>query len=100
MVLLISFLAISYTRLVAVEKKKKNGTAGLKYHNVQVYSRMFVCKWDIVFAYNIQLLLILDVYSIYKILCSGVQQQNNSYFCSILEDYSRNAICVKCQLAL
>lgn len=58
-----------------------------------------VCKWDIVFAYNIQLLLILDVYSIYKILRSGVQQQNNLYFCSILEDYSGNAICVKCQLA-
>lgn len=58
-----------------------------------------VCKWDIVFAYNIQLLLILDVYSIYKILRFGVQQQNNLYFCSILEDYSGNAICVKCQLA-
>lgn len=82
-------LAISCTRLVAVEK---NATASLKYHNVQVYLRTFVRKYDVVFAYNIQLLLIVRRILYLQNLRTGVQQQKQSIGCSVLGWYWGNAI--------
>lgn len=63
---------------------RKNATAGLKYHNVQVYLRTFVRKCDVVFAYNIQLLLIVRRILYLQNLRSGVQQQKRSIACSVL----------------